>query len=119
MSFTGACGVGVSDVYTLKSVGDRTPPCGTPFLNLPCVHGSYGSLIVINLHFPIFKALKGLNLSARSLKVINFICVKSSLTIKIIVIFRTPCHSLVYTYFYIVFYVFIVKVVARTTLCMW
>ena len=23
MSFTGACGVGVSDVYMLKSVGDR------------------------------------------------------------------------------------------------
>ena len=37
MSFTGACGVGVSDVYMLKSVGDRTPPCGTPFLNLRCV----------------------------------------------------------------------------------
>ena len=31
-SFTGACGVGVSDVYMLKSVGDSTPPCGTPFL---------------------------------------------------------------------------------------
>ena len=31
VSFTGACGVGVSDVYMLKSVGDRTPPCGTPF----------------------------------------------------------------------------------------
>ena len=28
---TGACGVGVSDVYMLKSVGDSTPPCGTPF----------------------------------------------------------------------------------------
>ena len=24
------CGVGMSDVYMLKSVGDRTPPCGTP-----------------------------------------------------------------------------------------
>ena len=35
--FTGACGVGVSDVYMLKSVGDRTPPCGTPFLNGRCV----------------------------------------------------------------------------------
>ena len=33
VSFTGACGVGVSDVYMLKSVGDRTPPCGTPFSN--------------------------------------------------------------------------------------
>ena len=31
VSFTGACGVGVSDVYMLKRVGDRTPPCGTPF----------------------------------------------------------------------------------------
>ena len=37
VSFTGACGVGVSDVYMLKSVGDSTPPCGTPFLNWRCV----------------------------------------------------------------------------------
>ena len=27
------CGVGVSDGYMLKSVGDSMPPCGTPFLN--------------------------------------------------------------------------------------
>ena len=33
VSFTGACGVGVSDVYMLRSVGDSMPPCGTPFLN--------------------------------------------------------------------------------------
>ena len=33
VSFTGACGVGVSDVYMLKSVDDRTTPCGTPVLN--------------------------------------------------------------------------------------
>ena len=31
MSFTGACGVGVSEVYMLKSVGNRTPPCDTIF----------------------------------------------------------------------------------------
>ena len=37
VSFTGACGVGVSDVYMLKSVGDITPPCQTPFLNWHCV----------------------------------------------------------------------------------
>ena len=37
VSFTGACGIGVSDVYMLKSVGDRTPHCGTPFLNWSCV----------------------------------------------------------------------------------
>ena len=37
VSFIGACGVGVSDVYMLKSVGDRTAPCGTPFLNWRCV----------------------------------------------------------------------------------
>ena len=37
MSFTGACGGVVSDVYMLKSVGDMTPPCGTPFLNWRCV----------------------------------------------------------------------------------
>ena len=32
-----AYGVGVSDVYMLNSVDDRTPPCGTPFLNWRCV----------------------------------------------------------------------------------
>ena len=37
MFVSGACGVGVSDVYMLKSVGDSTPPCGTPFLNWRCV----------------------------------------------------------------------------------
>ena len=31
------CGVGVSDVYMLKSVGDSTPPYGTPFFNCRCV----------------------------------------------------------------------------------
>ena len=37
ISSTAACGVGVSDVYMLKSVGDSTPPCGKPFLNWRCV----------------------------------------------------------------------------------
>ena len=37
VNFTGACAVGVSDVYMLESVGDKTPPCGTPFLNWCCV----------------------------------------------------------------------------------
>ena len=37
VSFTGACGVGVSYVNMLKSVGDRTPPCGTPILYWRCV----------------------------------------------------------------------------------
>ena len=31
--FTGACGVGIFDVYMLRNVADRTPPCGTPLLN--------------------------------------------------------------------------------------
>ena len=35
--FSGACGVGVSNVYMLNNVGDRTPPCGTPVLNWRCV----------------------------------------------------------------------------------
>ena len=30
---SGARDVGVSGVYMLKSVGDSTPPCETPFLN--------------------------------------------------------------------------------------
>ena len=30
VSFIGA---GMSDVYMLSSVSDRTPPCGTPVLN--------------------------------------------------------------------------------------
>ena len=33
VSFTSNCGVGVSDLYMLKSVCDSTPPCGLPFLN--------------------------------------------------------------------------------------
>ena len=33
VSCSGACGVGMSYVYMLNSVGDRTPPCGTPVLN--------------------------------------------------------------------------------------
>ena len=37
VSFNGTCGDGVSDVCMLKSVGDSTPPCGTPFLNWRCV----------------------------------------------------------------------------------
>ena len=36
-SFTGTCGVGVSDVYMVNTVCDRTPPRGTPVLNLRCV----------------------------------------------------------------------------------
>ena len=31
--FTGSGGVRVLDVYMLNSVGDRTPPYGTPVLN--------------------------------------------------------------------------------------
>ena len=37
VNFAGACVVGVSDLFMLKSVGDSTPPCGTPFLNWRCV----------------------------------------------------------------------------------
>ena len=32
VSFNGAC-VGVSNVYMLNNMGDRTPPCETPVLN--------------------------------------------------------------------------------------
>ena len=37
VSFIGAYGVGMSYVYMLNSVGDVTPPCGTPVLNWCCV----------------------------------------------------------------------------------
>ena len=37
VSFISVCGVGVSDVYMVKSVSDRTAPCGTPFLNWRCI----------------------------------------------------------------------------------
>ena len=37
VSFTGTCGVGVSDVYALNNVGNRMTPCGTPVLNWRCV----------------------------------------------------------------------------------
>ena len=33
MTQTGAIGGGISAVYMLKSVGERTPPCGKPVLN--------------------------------------------------------------------------------------
>ena len=33
MTWTGALGGGMSAVYMLNSVGERTPPCGTPVLN--------------------------------------------------------------------------------------
>ena len=36
VSFTSACGVGVSDAYMLNNVGDLTPPCGTPVVNWRC-----------------------------------------------------------------------------------
>ena len=48
---------------------------------------SYRSLKVINLHFSIFKALNVLDLTTRSFKVLNFIFVKSSPSIKIMVVF--------------------------------
>ena len=32
VSFTGTCGVVMFDVYMLKRVTDRTPPCGTLIL---------------------------------------------------------------------------------------
>ena len=65
-------------------------------------HGSYGSLKVLNLHFSIFKALKVLNLATRSLKVLNFIFVKSSLNIKIIVVLYYIELSLDYIFFILV-----------------
>ena len=37
MSLTGARGCGISEVYMLNSMGERTPPCGTPHLNWHCV----------------------------------------------------------------------------------
>ena len=37
VSFTGAYGLRVSDVYMLNNVGDITPPCGTPVSNWHCV----------------------------------------------------------------------------------
>ena len=48
VSFTGACGVGVSDVYMLKSVGGRTPSCGIPFLNWRCVE-----VLFLNVVYPL------------------------------------------------------------------
>ena len=37
LSFTGVCGVELSDLYMLNNVGDRTLPCGIPVLNWRCV----------------------------------------------------------------------------------
>ena len=35
----------MSDIYMLKSVGDITPPCGTPFLNWRCVDGLFLNVV--------------------------------------------------------------------------
>ena len=48
VSFTGACLVGVSDVFILKSVGDRTPPCGTPVLNW-----RYVDVLILNIVYAL------------------------------------------------------------------
>ena len=48
VNFTSACGVGVSDVYMLKSVGDIKSPCGTPFLNCRCV-----DVLVLNVVYAL------------------------------------------------------------------
>ena len=50
VSFTGACGVGVSDVYKLNNVGDRMPPCGTPVLKWHCV-----DVLFLNVDFEEFE----------------------------------------------------------------
>ena len=43
--FTGASGVGVSDVYMLNNVGNRTLPCGTPVLNWRCIDALFLSVV--------------------------------------------------------------------------
>ena len=45
MSFTGACGVRVSDVYMLTSVRDRPLPCETPFFNWRCVDALFLNVV--------------------------------------------------------------------------
>ena len=44
----------VSDVYILKSVGDRTPHCGTPFLNWRCVNVSFLNVVYALRHLMWF-----------------------------------------------------------------
>ena len=41
VSYSGAGDCGMSDVYMLKNVGERTPPLGTPVLNRRCVDVYY------------------------------------------------------------------------------
>ena len=45
MSFVGACGVGMSDVYMLNSVWGITSPCGTPGLNWRCVDALFLNIV--------------------------------------------------------------------------
>ena len=48
-------GVGMSDMYTLKSVGERTPPWGTPVLILDL----FGGFVVICcVCFPAFGVIR-------------------------------------------------------------
>ena len=60
------------------------------------------------------------NLSAKSLKVLNCIFVKSSQNIKVMVVFITTCHSLVYTFIFILCLMCsLSKQIARNTVCIW
>ena len=36
-------------MYMLKSVGDRTPPCGTPYLNWRCVDVLFLNVVTMRL----------------------------------------------------------------------
>ena len=44
VSFTGACGAGISYVYMLNSVDDRPHPYGIPILNWRC-----GDVLFLNV----------------------------------------------------------------------
>lgn len=45
VSCTGARGFGMSAVYMLNSVGERTPPCGTPAFKMRCEDFSFLNVV--------------------------------------------------------------------------
>ena len=53
VSFTSACGVGMSAVYMMKRVRDRTPPCGASRLKWRCDLGFFSECSVCLASFNV------------------------------------------------------------------
>ena len=56
--------LGMSEVYTLKSMGERTPHCGTPALNRRCVDVSTSCISFTSLDLMYGNLSKALLMSS-------------------------------------------------------